>query len=133
MISPLTLYAESVTDAEINPSKINPNPVIRDLCVVATGTKGFMGVTPNEYKLKQNYPNPFNPTTNIAFSLPVDGFVTLKIYDVSGKEIANLISGFKNKGNYIMSFNASNLPSGAYYYKLSAGDFSDVKKMILLK
>jgi len=88
---------------------------------------------PDSYLLKQNYPNPFNPVTIISWQLPESKFVTLKIYDVLGNEVASLVNGEKPAGNFKVEFNASALSSGIYYYKLVAGDFVDVKKMILLK
>ncbi len=88
---------------------------------------------PTEFKLLQNYPNPFNPTTRIRFSVPQTSFVTLKVYDVLGREVATLVNQEKNLGNYEVSFDASRLPSGMYIYKIDAGSFHQVKKMILMK
>jgi len=88
---------------------------------------------PKEYALKQNYPNPFNPSTNIQYDLPRDNFVSIKIYNILGKEILILVNEFKEAGSYLTSFNGSNLPSGIYYYKIKAGAFEQVKKMILIK
>ncbi|MDD5363176.1 MAG: T9SS type A sorting domain-containing protein [Ignavibacteria bacterium] len=88
---------------------------------------------PNTYKLSQNYPNPFNPTTNISYDIPKDGFVTLKIYDVAGREIKTLVNGFINAGSYIMGFNGISLSSGVYYYRLIAGSFVQTKRMVLIK
>ncbi len=88
---------------------------------------------PIEYSLSQNYPNPFNPTTNIKYSISSKQFVTLKIYDVLGNEVKTLVSENKESGNYTVKFNASNLASGIYFYRLKAGNFSSVKKLILLK
>lgn len=85
------------------------------------------------YKLNQNYPNPFNPSTKISFSLPVDGNVVLKVYNVLGKEVATLINGFQKAGGKEVSFNASNLPSGMYIYTIKSGNFTSSKKMMLLK
>jgi len=90
-------------------------------------------VVPLTYKLSQNYPNPFNPTTKINFSIPKDGKVVLKIYDVSGKEVYTLVNEFKQAGNYNAIFNGSNLSSGVYFYRLNAGDFVESRRMILLK
>jgi hypothetical protein len=87
----------------------------------------------NEYSLNQNFPNPFNPTTKIDFAIPENQFVSLKVYDLLGKEIATLVNEEKQAGSYTVGFNASNLSSGMYIYKIQAGDFVDVKKMILLK
>jgi len=86
-----------------------------------------------EYNLSQNYPNPFNPSTNISFQLPFASKVTLKVYDLLGKEIATLIDGYKNAGIFEVNFNAGELSSGMYFYRLEAGNYSQTKKMILLK
>ena len=86
-----------------------------------------------EFKLKQNYPNPFNPSTKISYQLPNAGVVTLKIFDVLGREIEKLVDEYKNTGSYEVEFKASNLPSGVYFYQLKAGGFVETKKMILVK
>ncbi|MEN8193775.1 MAG: T9SS type A sorting domain-containing protein, partial [Bacteroidota bacterium] len=86
-----------------------------------------------EYSLSQNYPNPFNPSTVINFSLPENGLVTLKIYNILGEEVAEVINNVKAAGNYKVSFNASNLASGMYIYQIQAGKFSAAKKMMLIK
>lgn len=88
---------------------------------------------PKEYSLSQNYPNPFNPVTNIKYQIPVNGFVSLKIYDITGREIANLVKEYKQAGYYTVTFNGSNLASGVYFYRIQAGDFVQVKKMVLIK
>ncbi len=90
-------------------------------------------VVPEEYGLKQNYPNPFNPTTNINFSIPEQQFVKLKVYNVIGQEVATLANEVMNQGNYSLTFDARNLSSGVYFYKLETGKFNEVKKMILAK
>ena len=103
------------------------------------GANWITGITQNgntvpvEYTLSQNYPNPFNPTTKINFALPKSGLVTMKIYDILGKEVATLVNEVKNAGSYTVDFNASNLTSGVYFYKVSVNGFSEVKKMLLLK
>ncbi|HEY3250296.1 MAG TPA: T9SS type A sorting domain-containing protein, partial [Ignavibacteria bacterium] len=78
-------------------------------------------------------PNPFNPVTNIKFSIPKGGLVTLKVYDITGKETSELINQNLTAGSYTADFDASNLASGAYFYKLTAEGFTDVKKMMLVK
>ena len=90
-------------------------------------------IIPNEFGLSQNYPNPFNPTTVISYRLPVSGFVTLKVFDVIGREVATLVNENIQAGSHSVTFNSYDLASGVYYYKLSAGDFVSVKKMILVK
>ena len=88
---------------------------------------------PDEYMLSQNYPNPFNPTTKIGFQIPTDGVVTLKIYDVLGKEVAAPVNGEYQVGSYSVNFDASHLSNGIYFYELRTGSFIQSKKMILLK
>ena len=87
----------------------------------------------NEYELFQNYPNPFNPNTKINFALPKQGFVTLKIFDITGRDIKTLVNEVKQAGYYTVDFNASHLSSGVYFYKIQSGDFSSVKRMVLIK
>lgn len=85
------------------------------------------------YELKQNYPNPFNPVTNISYKVPGNGLVSIKVYDMLGKEVAILVNETKTAGTYNVMWNASNMPSGVYFYKLTSGSFSDMKRMILVK
>ncbi|MFA7361469.1 MAG: T9SS type A sorting domain-containing protein [Candidatus Kapaibacterium sp.] len=92
-----------------------------------------IGEIPISYSLSQNYPNPFNPVTKINFSLPLNNLVQIKVYDVTGKEVAELLNNNLNAGEYSVSFDASKLTSGVYFYKLSSGSFTDVKKMLLIK
>jgi hypothetical protein len=103
--------------------------------IVPQGTAGVNPETetPVGYYLYQNYPNPFNPITKISYSIPEISFVTLKVYDVLGNEIAILVEEEKPAGNYSTNFNAEVLPSGTYFYKLTTGNFSETKKMILLR
>ena len=88
---------------------------------------------PNYYSLNQNYPNPFNPTTTIKYGIPKTGNVTLKIYDLLGREVTTLVNEKKDPGVYYIDFDATNLASGIYLYKIESGDFSAVKKMMLIK
>ncbi len=98
---------------------------------VSTGISGTE--TPSEYFLSQNYPNPFNPVTNIRYQIPKNSFVSLKVYTVLGQEVAELVNEKQQAGNYEIKFDGSKLSSGIYFYKLTAGDFSDVKNMIFIK
>jgi uncharacterized delta-60 repeat protein len=91
------------------------------------------GEIPTEYFLSQNYPNPFNPTTNFEYRIADFGFVSLKVFDVLGKEVATLVNGEKPAGSYKIAFDASGLSSGVYFYKLQSGNFVESKKMILLR
>lgn len=88
---------------------------------------------PNYFSLAQNYPNPFNPTTSIKYSVPTAVNVSLKVYDLLGKEVATLVNEMKQPGFHTADFNASNLASGIYFYRIDAGEFTSVKKMMLVK
>ncbi len=88
---------------------------------------------PSEFALGQNYPNPFNPSTKISYQLPRSGFVNLKIYNVLGKEVAILVNEEKPAGKYEVDFNAGNLSTGVYFYKLTSNNFTQVNKMLLVK
>ena len=99
--------------------------------VVSVGDENFG--TPFKFNLSQNYPNPFNPSTVINFTIPQNGLVTLKVYNLLGQEVATLINKEMNAGSYDYSFNATNLGSGIYFYSLKAGNFTATKKMMLLK
>ncbi len=88
---------------------------------------------PNGFILSQNYPNPFNPTCTIHYALPREAYVTLNIYNVLGTKLKELINEKKSAGDYSIEFNSENLPSGIYFYRLQTDNFTDTKKMILLK
>ncbi len=88
---------------------------------------------PDKYNLSQNYPNPFNPVTTINYSLPSDGFVSLKVYDITGKQVAELVNGIKKAGNYQAVFDGSFLSSGVYFYSIKINGFSDTKSFVLMK
>ncbi|MBA4313467.1 MAG: hypothetical protein C0417_12660 [Chlorobiaceae bacterium] len=88
---------------------------------------------PEKYELFQNYPNPFNPSTTLSFVISQLSFISLKIYNVLGQEVATLIEGEKAPGYYEIEWNADNMPTGVYVYKIMAGNFTDVKRMILIR
>jgi hypothetical protein len=102
-------------------------------------TNGVTGVEeeavgiPLECELSQNYPNPFNPSTQISYSIPQNSHVTLKVFNVLGMEVATLFSGVQDSGNHEVAFNASQLSSGVYFYRLQAGSVSITKKMVFMK
>ena len=103
-----------------------------------TGTTSLVSVEGQnnstfQFSLSQNYPNPFNPITTISWQLAQGTNVIIKVFDMLGQDVATLINGYKDAGNYRTEFNAANLPSGIYFYQLRAGDFIDTKKMILLR
>jgi Secretion system C-terminal sorting domain len=83
--------------------------------------------------LSQNYPNPFNPSTKISWQSPVGSWQTLKVYDMLGREVATLVDEYRPAGNYEVEFSATTLSSGIYFYKIQAGEFVSVRKMVLQK
>lgn len=110
-----------------------------DVWLIKVPQNGLIAIKENDqvlvknYSLSQNHPNPFNPLTNISYSLPVSGDVTLIIYNILGEEVSRLVNGFRQAGEYQTQWNASNVSSGIYFYRLRAGDYAETKKMVLLK
>ncbi len=99
----------------------------------AVSVRGQRDDVPSEYALLQNYPNPFNPTTTIQFSIVSSEFTILRVYDVLGREVATLVNGVRRPGTYTVQFDASNLSSGVYLYRLEAGSFVQTRKLLLLR
>lgn len=97
-----------------------------------TGNPGIVN-TPKEYKLCQNYPNPFNPFTRIGYEIPKNSFVKLSVFDALGREVSVLVNGFVNAGLHEAEFNAENISSGVYFYRLETGSFTSTKQMVILK
>jgi TQXA domain-containing protein len=135
---PVDLSSVSMVTFQIdkgsNPSLTNVDFSVKNTVIIAnsvgiTGTNG----TVKDFSLSQNYPNPFNPVTKIAFSLPKNEFVNLRVFDVLGKEVAVLVNETKQTGVYEAVFDASKLSSGVYFYKLETSSFTDVKRMIVTK
>ncbi len=100
---------------------------------LVTGVNEVKNIIPSEFSLSQNYPNPFNPTTIIQYQVPNISQVTLRVYDILGNEVANLVNAEKPAGKYKIEFDATNIASGVYFYRLQAGSFVETKKMILIK
>jgi len=115
-----------------SPSVVSARP---NICIEIQEVNSVPPVTglPTEYKLFQNYPNPFNPVTRINFDIPKQGFVSLKIYDVLGREVKNLVSEVKSPGSYSVDFDASGISSGLYFFRIESNGFTDTKKMLLIK
>tara|TARA_Y100000590_G_scaffold195969_1_gene222521 strand:- start:962 stop:1648 length:687 start_codon:yes stop_codon:yes gene_type:complete len=90
-------------------------------------------VLPSAFELKNAYPNPFNPTTNISYAIGEYGFVDVAIYDITGRVVESLVSGYQEQGNYDLTWNADGLPSGLYFVKLTADKFSQTQKLMLIK
>lgn len=132
------LQFESLEYTNSNYENTYPSAFVAGLKYVfnnfATGIEDTLSTVPRKYQLGQNYPNPFNPTTKISYSISEPNFVVLKIYDMLGREIYTLISKHQAASIYNIDFNAAELPSGIYLYKLQVGNkFSEIKKMLLLK
>ncbi|HEX2786519.1 MAG TPA: T9SS type A sorting domain-containing protein [Ignavibacteria bacterium] len=110
------------------------DPVLRASVYAQTlGVEQTSNIIPERFELSQNYPNPFNPTTKINFAIPKSGLVSLKVYDVLGKEVGVLVNSELTAGSYTIDFNASYLASGLYFYKIQTNGFTDIKKMMLVK
>ena len=111
----------------------HPFYVATTLFGIETSVEQTSDQTPAEFKLTQNYPNPFNPSTIIKFAIPQSEFVTMKVYDVLGREVSTIVNQSLTAGSYEVNFDASNLAAGMYIYQIKAGNFVSAKKMMLLK
>jgi len=131
IINRLGYYSDSST-VTINTLQ-NINPLNFTLTSPFVGIANNQNIIPDSYALNQNYPNPFNPTTNIKFQIKDLGLVTLKVYDILGRELITLVNEKLKPGYYNVSLDGTRLSSGVYFYKLVAGDFVDTKKMMLIK
>lgn len=109
------------------------NGVLYGDTAVPNGIIKLGGTVPEQFQLRQNYPNPFNPSTNIVFDVPKKSFINVVIYDILGREVVSLINEELTAGKYSVTWDASNYPSGLYFYRLTANDFTGTRKMILLK
>ena len=111
------------------------NPIVNgiNISITATGVDNGISNLPKAFALYQNYPNPFNPTTIISYSVPKAGLVKIKVYDILGREVTQLVNEQKNAGTYNIEFNASKLATGVYFYRMQAGSFAQTKKLLLLK
>ncbi len=131
-----TAYIQfTVADTSENSAGIGSYALIDDLSfggAVGVNDRNY-NIALNNFELEQNYPNPFNPSTNISYKINKAGNVSLKVYNILGLEVATLVDEFKPAGNYTVKFNAANFSSGVYFYKLTAGTYSEIKKMTLLK
>ena len=130
----LSFYSNNATlGTTINPETNDPIWVSANILIVNIDDENKDVLAPTRFYLSQNYPNPFNPSTKINFSLPHKSSVTIKIYDVLGNEVATLVNEEKPAGSYQVIFDASNLSSGIYFYKLTTEESSQAKKLVLIK
>ncbi|MGD1046708.1 MAG: T9SS type A sorting domain-containing protein [Bacteroidota bacterium] len=118
-----------VESDESNNTRYDATPII----IGTNRVRDINLVLPTSYSLEQNFPNPFNPSTTISFNLPSKSFVSLKVYDLLGREVATIISEEMSAGNYSRQWNAAALTSGVYFYRLQAGSFAGTKKLVLLR
>lgn len=107
--------------------------LIDDLAFSGTSAVGDNASTPVSYRLGQNYPNPFNPATTISYDLKESGPVSLRVYNAIGQEVATLVNGVETAGSHQVTFGAANLPTGIYFYRLTAGTFTSTRSMMLVK
>ncbi len=124
-----TLYTGVGSTAVVNP----PGMGIYEYTFAPLGVNDPNSGLPTEFSLSQNYPNPFNPSTVIKYSVPSQSFVTVKVFDLSGREIKTLVNETMSIGNYEITFSGEGLSSGVYFYKITAGNFVDTKKMVMIK
>ncbi|MFA5835066.1 MAG: T9SS type A sorting domain-containing protein [Bacteroidota bacterium] len=117
-------YYDSLVYARINGKEYGSKPLSVDM---------YHNVIPSSYSLSQNFPNPFNPVTTISYQIPVEGMVSLKVYSILGREIATLVHQQQKTGSYSLFFNGSSLASGVYFYRFHAGNYHNIRKMILTK
>jgi hypothetical protein len=101
--------------------------------VICNQTAVEKNIAPAQFELKQNYPNPFNPSTSISFSVGTFSYTSLRVYDILGREVTTIFSGAIPAGSYTRQWDASDVPSGVYFYQLKAGSYLETKKLVLLK
>lgn len=123
----------SYTLVDAGERSMNSAIIIKNQIWIIDGVNTDSPTAPESYCLSQNIPNPFNPSTVINYQLPKDGQVSLKVYNILGEEIATLVDAFETAGYKLVRFDATNLPSGMYFYRIQAGGFTDVKKLVVMK
>lgn len=122
-----------VTDQNLSPAASGSYAEIDDLSFSILTDVNDESAGVNDFSLEQNFPNPFNPSTRINYQIANDNFVTLKVYDIIGNEVAALVNNQQPAGKYSVDFNSANLPSGVYLYRLQAGNYIQTRKMTLIK
>ena len=127
-------YSVSVSAADaLGGAKDSLETAISSLVKISTGIKSVKVKVPETFSLSQNFPNPFNPTTQIKYSVPADGYISLKVFNLLGQDVATLFEGNRLAGDYILTFDGSKLTSGVYLYQLKSNNFLETKKLVLLK
>lgn len=128
-----TLYSSWLGEANGNHARLHLNASLWLAKLTGVSPVNESGITPVKFSLEQNFPNPFNPTTSISYSIPKNEFVNITVYDALGREVASVVKEQQAAGSYKASFTAFDLPSGVYYYRLTAGEYTDTKKMTIIK
>jgi hypothetical protein len=131
LANPADIFIKRSADTLGIPNSGNNTVTFHNISV--TGITPISGVIPNDFSLGQNYPNPFNPSTNFEFQIAASGSVKLAVYDALGREIETLVNGELKAGTYKAEWNAQNITSGVYFCRMQSGDYSAVRKMILIK
>jgi thiol-disulfide isomerase/thioredoxin len=131
--TPTTVIYDSTRKCAFGGSASDSSRYNTTLTPIITGVEGNITTIPTEYQLYQNYPNPFNPVTIIKYDVPKTAVVKIRIYDLTGKEIATLVNQEKEAGSYEMEWNGTGFASGVYFYKFESKDFSKVMRMVLIK
>ncbi len=130
----LSFYSNNATlGTTINPDASDPQWVESNIIIITDANYDKQNVVPDKFSMAQNYPNPFNPVTIINYQLPIKNFVSIKVYDILGREIKTLVNEEKQAGSYSVAFDASQFSSGVYLYQLKTGNFIKTMKMILLR
>jgi hypothetical protein len=120
-------------DTALSTAENNLETAVNGLVKIATYVNVVKENNPKTFSLSQNYPNPFNPTTRIKYSVPQDGYISLKVYNLLGQEVTKIFEGFQHAGSYVILFDGSKLASGVYLYQLKANNYLQTRKLILLK
>jgi hypothetical protein len=127
-------YSASVSAAEaLGEARHTLQAAVEGLVKIVTGVETPDNGSPKSFVLGQNYPNPFNPATWINYSVPQNGYISLKVYNLLGEEVATLFEGSQLAGNYVVSFDGTQLVNGVYLYQLKANNYKETKKLTLLK
>lgn len=134
-VAPDSFVIKLMTSASTRATNFNveQNYQLQEFQIIITSTPLSSGELPVEFSLEQNYPNPFNPNTTISYQLPTQSHVTIKVFDVLGREVTTLVDGLEEPGYKSVNFNSNGLSNGVYYYRLQAGSFVETKKLVLLR
>ena len=126
-------YSVSVRTDDLTSGTYRRLPDVALFTAIITDVDELAENLPEEFRLQQNYPNPFNASTTIKYDIPMTSYVTLKVFDVLGREVTSLVNEVKQPGTYAVRWNASELGSGVYFYRLQAREYQQTKNLVLLR